>query len=74
MDWIDMKYFIDEKDNKVLEIINSIDNGHLIAYRIKAKKLGYKLGLDALYDEKKQKIYFETENELRRLLHIKEKI
>jgi hypothetical protein len=74
IDFENIFYMINEKDDKMLSVINSIDNGHLIAYRIKAKKMGYKLSIDALYDDNRKKIYFETENDLRKILNIKEKI
>lgn len=58
----------DEKDEML--VMRTIDKGHAIAYRKKAKQMGYKLNDYGLFDGD-EKIHFSTEQELRNLLNIK---
>ena len=57
---------------KYLKINRKIDKGHNIAYRKKAKELGFKLNDFGLFEGDKQ-ITYNNENELRNLLNIKSK-
>lgn len=58
---------------KTMFIMKIIDKTHNIAYRKLAKKKGWKLNDLGLFDEKGNKIYFKDEQELRKILEVKDK-
>lgn len=66
--WFAQPYELNE-----MLVMRTIDKGHAIAYRKKAKQLGYKLNDYGLFDENDDNINFKNENELREILNIKNK-
>jgi len=57
-----LKYYI---------ITRTLDKIHNIAFRKRAKELGYKLNNDGLFDKNNKRIEFNDEEELRNILNIK---
>jgi DNA polymerase (family 10) len=69
IDQIDFWKADNKDDLKYMKINRKIDKGHNIAYRKKARELGFKLNDYGLYNDG-ERLHYKNEKELRTLLHI----